>query len=121
MAVWDRRPSLGLTLILATLGGIGIDRFYVGQVGLGFGLMIGSAIIVGLLVTLPVAFLSQLSLVIAILSGRTQAFMYGSCVRFAEPCTIDVVLAILWIFFMLLFVGLFIYIVVTIARAVSQT
>lgn len=89
-------PSLGITLLFATLG-FGADRFYVGQTNLGIALLICFLTVFGLMLAVPITLLSQLSLVMAILTGSRRAFMYGSCVTFAAPTGFDRVLAVLWL------------------------
>lgn len=102
-AVWGCRPSLGITLLFATFG-FGADRFYVGQAGLGIGLLVAYLTIFGLIVALPIQFLSQLSLVFAILLNKQTAFMYGTYVIFDPPSIVDKVIAALWVLLMLFFI-----------------
>jgi TM2 domain-containing membrane protein YozV len=101
-SVWGCRPSLGITLLFATFG-FGADRFYVGQAGLGIGLLVAYLTVFGLIVALPVQFLSQLSLVFAILLNKQTAFMYGSYVIFDVPTIVDKVIAALWLLLMVFF------------------
>lgn len=100
MSCLGYRPSLGITLLLATFG-FGADRFYVGQVGAGVALLIAYLTVFGLIIAAPVQFLSQISLVFAILGNRQTAFMYGPNIVFEQSSMFDKVLAVLWILLML--------------------
>lgn len=113
------RPSLGLTLIFATFG-FGTDRFYVGQVGVGIALLIGYLTGLGAIVAIPVEWLSALSLVVAILSGRTRAFMYGDGVMFEKPTLFDRVIAVLWILLLVLFLAGIVILVLTFRQWASR-
>lgn len=101
------RPSLGVTLLFATFG-FGADRFYVGQVGAGIALLIAYLTLFGLIIGIPIEFLSQISLVFAILGNRQTAFMYGPSVVFDPPGLFDKVFAVLWILLVLFFIALLI-------------
>lgn len=92
----NKKPSLGLALILACLG-FGADRFYVGQMGLGIVLLISYITVFGLIIALPYQFITMISLVIAIFSNRTSAFMYGCHIEFEPPELLDKVIAVVWI------------------------
>jgi TM2 domain-containing membrane protein YozV len=70
--------SKGTALILAGLfGPLGIDKFYVGAPLLGFIQLFLAISIIGMLVSLPWAILSVLTLVLLILFG-TSTFLYPS-------------------------------------------
>lgn len=99
-------PSMGLTLVFATLG-FGADRFYVGEVGLGIALLIMYLSVFGAIIGIPVSWLSSLSLVIAILTGRNTAFMYSRSTVFAPANSFDKIMAILWIVFTITMIILF--------------
>lgn len=107
MACYGYRPSLGITLLFATFG-FGADRFYVGQVGAGIALLIAYLTVFGLAIGVPVEWLSQLSLIFAILGNRQTAFMYGQNVVFDPPGTFDKILAALWILMYVFFIALII-------------
>lgn len=98
------RPSAGIALMFATIG-FGIDRFYVGQAGVGIALLIGYLTIFGTIVAIPVEWLSALSLVIAIFSNRVTAFMYGGEIVFEPPTVFDKIIAVVWIILWLAVIG----------------
>lgn len=114
------RPSLGIALLFSTIG-FGIDRFYVGQIGIGIVLLISYITIFGLVVAVPVEFLSQLSIVMAIFAGRQYAFMYGENVEFAKPSMFDRVIAVLWLLTMLTFVSLVVVGIAMVDRVATST
>ncbi len=88
-------PSLGLTLIMSIMM-FGIDRFYVGQTGLGVAFLIGCLTGVGFIVVVPIQIIAWFSLIMSILGNRETAFMYG-CVKFAPPNVVDKIIAIAWL------------------------
>lgn len=100
-------PSLGLTLVLSVFM-FGLDRFYVGQIGTGIALLIGSISIIGLIVVIPVYIIAQISLIMAILTNRTCAFTYGDVV-FEPPNIVDKIIAVSWLTLMI--VGILISII----------
>lgn len=89
-------PSLGMTLVMSILM-FGIDRFYVGQIGIGVALLIGCLTVLGLVVVIPIQIIAQLSLVMAILTNRRTAFMYGCNIIFDPPTVVDKIIAICWL------------------------
>lgn len=89
-------PSLGVALLFATFG-FGTDRFYVGQFGLGTILLVSYVVVIGLIIALPIQILTQISLMIAIFSGKQTAFMYGEGVVFAPPTLFDKTIAVIWL------------------------
>lgn len=104
----DKQPCIdgispGLTLVLSAFL-FGIDRFYVGQVGWGIALLLGTISIVGLIIVIPIYFITQIALVVMILTGRTYCFAYGSGVVFQKPTIVDKAIAL--IFLVILFTAL---------------
>lgn len=98
---------MGVALLFATFG-FGADRFYVGQVGVGMGLLIAYLSVFGVAVAGPVQLLSSISLVMSILFNHRTAFMYGSETFFEESSVFDKVIAAVWIFTVLASIALFI-------------
>lgn len=88
--------SPGLTLVLTAFL-FGIDRFYVGQTGWGLAFLLGTISIIGLIIVLPVYFITQMSLIVMILTNRTYCFAYGSGVVFEKPTFVDKVIAMIFL------------------------
>ncbi len=89
-------PSLGMTLVLSVFM-FGLDRFYVGQIGVGVAFLIGCLSVIGLIIVVPIQIISQIALVMSILSNKQTCFMYGCNVIFDPPTIVDKILAILWL------------------------
>jgi TM2 domain-containing membrane protein YozV len=92
-----------MTLVFATFG-FGTDRFYVGQTGLGIGLLVSYISVFGLIVAFPISMISCLSLLIAIFGGYRTVFMYGQHVVFDAVSTLDKILAVVWVFLAFFFI-----------------
>src|SRR5690348_6277753 len=67
-------PSSGMTLLLSLLL-FGLDRFYVGQIGVGVAFLIGTLSGIGLVVVIPVQFIAAISLIMTILGNKRTSFM----------------------------------------------
>jgi|SRR6185437_6793664 len=86
-------PSSGMTLLLSLLL-FGLDRFYVGQIGVGVAFLIGTLSGIGLVVVIPVQFIAAISLIMTILGNKRTSFMYGCSVVFEPPTIVDKIIAI---------------------------
>lgn len=86
-------PSSGMTLILSLLL-FGLDRFYVGQIGIGVAFLIGTLSGIGLVVVVPVQLIAAISLIMTILGNKRTSFMYGCNVIFDPPSIVDKIIAI---------------------------
>ena len=94
--------SKGIALILATLfGPLGIDKFYVGATGLGVAQLIASILVIGL----PYAFISILTLSLSILFGM-NTFLYPEVKWSTEDPTFDKGVAIVMIVFIVLIISI---------------
>lgn len=71
------QPSQGIAFALsAFLGALGVDKFYVGAIGLGVIQLVLTLSIIGMLFSVPWAIVSTIVLGIAILTGGMPSSLY---------------------------------------------
>ena len=84
------KPNKGTALLLAAfLGPLGADKFYVGATSLGVTQLILSICIIGLLVSIPWAFISVIGITIALLYSRNSVSLGYPTVDWAPQTDTD--------------------------------
>ena len=99
----SKKPNIGITLLLNMFvipALLGIDRFYTGNKKAATAMLVGSLTIVGLLVTLFVAFMSNIFLIFSALTNREYVLLYGQT-QFEKPTRSDKIIAIISIIILL--------------------
>jgi len=86
-------PSQGIALLLASILGIfGADKFYLGLFGQGIAMLLLSLTFIGLLITIPWAYICTLFLVISIL-WNSKPIIYPDSIKWAPITNMDKIIA----------------------------
>jgi TM2 domain-containing membrane protein YozV len=83
-------------LLLLFFGPLGIDRLFLGKTGQGVAMLITSLLIIGLPVTLTIAFISAIMVNVSIWTGSKTCWAYSN-VKFNRVTTFDKVVSVVFI------------------------